>query len=97
MAWWPRKETIMSYADLYAEIHDLDRELAPGSETVAWGLFLDRMYDLGMSPLHPDGSDTANVDDDECQWWRDAYAAMAADRALGDDDRRGDMEILDSL
>ena len=65
----------MKLADLTREIKDTDLYLAPGSETVLWGRFLHRMKEVtGIWSPDPDECGDAEVDDDEAEWWRAAYA-----------------------
>lgn len=66
-------------SDLTAELREIDRELAPGSETHVWGNYLDRMRDVtGVDPLNADVAETAIVPDAEAEWWRNAYAILRA-------------------
>ena len=61
----------VSYADLYAEIKETDRRLAPGSETAMWGDFCARMHELGLD-VHEPAEQT--IDPDEAEFWTAAYS-----------------------
>lgn len=65
----------MKLAALTKEIRDVERRIAYGSETVLWGRYLDRMRETtGVWSPDPDECGDAEVDDDEAEWWRAAYA-----------------------
>lgn len=65
-----------NYEELYNEIKEMDRELAPGSETTAWGYFLDAMRQLGIEDVHCGNITDQTVPDEDAEWWRDAYQRM---------------------
>ena len=51
-----------------------ERGYAPGSETVLWGYYCDRIMALtGTLPYAADIPDTVTISDDEAQWWITAY------------------------
>lgn len=78
-------------ADLTNEIRDIERHLAPGSETAMWGDYCEAMRNATGHLPYDDDIDGAMVPADEAQWWRDAYAALQADPD------RDAQDIYDSL
>lgn len=70
-----------SYAELYNDIRDIERDLAYGSQTSMWSDFIDRMDKLGIrSPMQPDCEDDEQlIDSVEAAWWRQAYTLLQAD------------------
>ncbi len=70
-----------SYHDLYDYCREIDRQMAPGSNTPLWGDFLDgARRDEGIERVFCDG-DTEWVSEQHDAAWREAYAAY--ERAEG--------------
>ena len=78
----------MTLSDLTAEIIRREAILAPGSETILWGEYNERMRQVtGVLPQSPDAIDAAGnpvVADDECAWWLAAYDLAAQGMAFDD-------------
>ena len=71
----------VSYADLYNDIKDVERELAYGGNTAMWGDFVNRMSELGLD-VHDPADQT--IDADEGYWWRKAYDMLKANPSVDD-------------
>ncbi len=73
----------MKLSELTAMIEDRERDQAPGSETVLWGLYVERMRQLtGHLPVgdYPD----VEIDELEAAWWLGAYVMQAAGMDMDD-------------
>lgn len=67
----------VSYSKLYEDIKEQDRSLAPGSETTAWGQFLNRMQECGIEDVHCSNKDDEKINADESSWWLEAYSRLS--------------------
>lgn len=65
-----------NYEALYNEIKASDRAMAPGSETTAWGEFLQRMQACGIQDVFCTDTEGQQIPDDEAEWWQEAYQRM---------------------
>jgi hypothetical protein len=76
----------MKLSKLTDEIKAREKELAYGSETMLWGDYCERMHKLtGIHPYNVDAVTDAGdpeIDEDEAQWWMDAYTMYADDQTI---------------
>lgn len=68
----------VSVLTLTREIVAHERTLAPGSETLLWGEYIEEMRRIGVDVLtiHQDEDPEPTVDAAEGAWWLGAYAAL---------------------
>lgn len=79
----------ITLAELTEKMRDHDRDVAPGSESTAWGLFCDDAYAIyGVLPYDDDNNEIA-VDDDFAAFW-----SAVADQDLTKAAEYGDVDAL---
>ncbi len=81
----------VTLADLYADVREHERSLAPGSETIMLGDFWEATRKVCEIPSDPGDYDSVTVPREHADWWRAAYATAEADPT------RDAQDIYDSL